>query len=185
MKLMLVTGNRYKVLELKSMASMYGLELEPTNVPKVEIQSESLEVIAVYAALTALQYVNKPLLVEDAGLFIEALNGFPGPYSSFVYRKIGIEGILKLMEGSDNRRAYFKSVIAFASPDYGVKVFKGVVYGTITNTARGSGGFGFDPIFIPDGSSKTFAEMDLIEKNNHSHRGKAFREFSKWFINNF
>ena len=183
--LYIVTSNRGKLTELSSLALEYGIELVPTDVPKLEVQSDELEVIASYAALTALLMVRKPLIVEDSGLFIEVLNGFPGSMSSYFYKKLGVKGILKLMEGLDRRDAYFKSVIAYASPDTGVKVFTGVVYGSIAYEVRGTGGFGFDPIFIPRGYERTFAEMSVDEKNRVSHRGLAFKKFIEWFNNNF
>lgn len=175
------TTNVSKLNELKLLAASYGLELTPVEVPKIEVQSDDLEFIALYAALTASTYFNKSLMVEDSGLFVKALNGFPGSMSSYVYRKLGVSGILKLMEGVECREAYFKSVIAYSDPVYGVRVFSGVVYGDISHSARGSGGFGFDPIFIPRGHVKTFAEMSVEEKNRLSHRGSAFREFAEWF----
>jgi len=181
----LVTSNRGKLTELSALALEYGIELIPADVPKFEVQSDELEVIASYAALTALLVVRKPLIVEDSGLFIEVLNGFPGSMSSYFYKKLGVKGVLKLLEGLDRREAYFKSVIAYASPDTGVKVFTGVVYGSIAYEARGTGGFGFDPIFIPRGYERTFAEMCLEEKNRVSHRGLAFKNFVEWFNNNF
>ncbi|MEM0505314.1 MAG: XTP/dITP diphosphatase [Sulfolobales archaeon] len=183
--LYVVTTNLGKLNELRIMAHESNIELIPVNVPKLEIQSDDLEVIASYAALTASAFINKDLIVEDSGLFIKALNGFPGSMSSQVLRKLGVNGILKLMEGLVDREAYFKSVIAYYSPDHGVRLFHGVVYGEISTNARGSSGFGFDPIFIPKGSNKTFAEMCLEEKNKLSHRGVAFRKFVEWFNNIF
>jgi len=179
------TTNVGKLNELRLLAANYGLELIPVEVPKIEVQCDDLEFIALYAALTASAYVNKALMVEDSGLFIKALNGFPGSMSSYVYKKLGVSGILKLMEGVKYREAYFKSVIAYSDPVYGVKVFSGVVYGDISDSARGSGGFGFDPIFIPKGHVKTFAEMSVEEKNRLSHRGLAFRKFAEWFNKHF
>ena len=119
-------------------------------------------------------------MVEDAGLFIEALKGFPGPYSSYVYKTLGVQGILKLMEGVKRREAYFLSAIAYAEPGLEPKVFLGKVEGFIVPEARGSKGFGFDPIFQPKGSEKTFAEMGVEEKNRFSHRAKALSALAEW-----
>ena len=106
----------------------------------------------------------------------------PGPYSSYVYRKIGKEGILKLLEGCDNRRARFKSVVVFSSPDSEIKYFRGVVEGKISRTVRGESGFGFDPIFEPDElSGRTFGELSIEEKNEISHRSRALRSFAEWY----
>jgi len=175
-----VTKNEGKAREFIELGRAFGIKIDIVRIPKIEIQSEDLREIAMYSAINALAHVRDNVMVEDAGLFIDALNGFPGPYSSYVYKKLGVKGILKLMNGVSNRRACFKSIMAFASPAGLVRVFEGVVYGRIALNARGSGGFGFDPIFIPDGESRTFAEMSISEKNRYSHRAKAFRNLAEW-----
>jgi XTP/dITP diphosphohydrolase len=120
--------------------------------------------------------------VEDAGLFIEALNGFPGPYSSYVYRSIETKGILKLMENVEKRDAHFQSVVAFSSPEESPRCFHGKANGKISMEVRGELGFGFDPIFEPsDDGNRTFAEMRMPEKNMRSHRAEALRKFAKWY----
>ncbi len=180
-KLFFATGNIHKLNEVKPIAERYGICLEQMieSRAKVEIQSSDLIEIARYAVLENYKLFKKPVLVEDAGLFIEALNGFPGPYSSYVYKTIGVNGILKLMEGVDNRRAYFMSVAAIVyEPFFIIETAR--VEGVITKEPRGSGGFGFDPIFVPRSSKKTFAEMSIDEKNMYSHRAKAVsKAFSK------
>ncbi len=139
--------------------------------------------IAETSAIDAAKKCNLPVIVEDAGLFIKALNGFPGPYSSYVNKTIGVEGILKLMRGIKDRTAYFFSVVAFYDPDINeLEFFYGKVEGEIAEEARGKSGFGFDPIFTPiEGDGRTFAEMGVEEKNKFSHRSKALRKFAKWY----
>ena len=184
-RLYLASRNAGKISELRKLGSCFGIEVVPVDLPKIEVQSESLEEISLYSAVNAFLTFRKPLIVEDSGLYIEALNLFPGAYSSFVYKTIGIRGVLKLLEGVENRRAYFKSVIALAAPNLPeVKLFTGVVRGVIATEPRGSRGFGFDPVFIPEGSSKTFAEMGEDEKNEVSHRGRAFRALASWLAEN-
>ena len=173
-----LTSNKHKFEEVKPIFDEYGIELVMLPYEKVEVQG-SLEQVAVVAAAIAYS-LPKPLLVEDAGLFVEALNGFPGPYSSYVYKTIGWKGILKLMEGVKNRRAYFKAVVACFHK--GIRVFEGVVEGEIAEEGRGNKGFGFDPIFIPKGYNKTFAEMGVEEKSKISHRGKAFRKAAEAIV---
>ncbi len=177
--ILFATQNMNKVEELRAVLESCGYSVEPIDTPKVEIQSSSLETIAAYAAIIAYNHLGKPVVVEDAGLFIDALRGFPGPYSSYVYKTIGVQGILRLLEGVSERTAYFKSVIAYAGP-WGVELFIGVVRGRIVEEARGSQGFGFDPIFVPEGSNKTFAEMSIEEKNRYSHRARAASKFCEW-----
>ncbi len=184
LRISVATKNRHKVEEANIALKSFGIELVPVDVPKVEIQSDDLREIAIYAARAAYQYLRRPVVVEDSGLFIDALNGFPGPYSSYVYRTIGVEGILKLMRGVEDRRARFVAVVAFALREDWIEVFEGVVEGTIAEEARGSHGFGFDPIFVPFGETRTFAEMSSEEKTRYSHRGRAFRKLGEWIAKN-
>jgi XTP/dITP diphosphohydrolase len=178
-KIGLVTGNIHKVEEINELAKHSRVRFYKLNIRKIEIQAEKLETIALHAARHAFEITKTPLVVDDSGLFIEALNGFPGPYSSYVFETIGYEGILRLMKNIENRRACFKTAAALILPPVEM-VFTGVTCGRITYEPRGSGGFGFDPIFIPENSSETYAEMSLEEKNRVSHRSKAFRSLIKY-----
>ncbi len=180
-KIYFATGNPHKIRELAAVLEPLGIELVPVRAEKLEIQSESLEEIARFAA-QRLPEMDAPVAVEDAGLFVEKLRGFPGPYSSYVYKTLGLWGILRLLEGVDERRAYFESAIGVKTPRGRVLVFKGRVHGTITAEPRGKGGFGFDPIFVPEGATKTFAEMRLSEKNMNSHRARAARALAEWLL---
>jgi len=123
--------------------------------------------------------------VEDAGLFIDALNGFPGPYAAYAYKTIGNKGLLKLMENIENTKASFHSVIAYYSAELKAPTcFKGEALGEIIKEerrGRRESGFGFDPIFKPAKSNKTFAEMTTVEKNKYSHRAQALRRFAEWY----
>lgn len=181
--LYLLTGNRHKVEEIREVAERYGIEILPIDGYKLEIQSDSLEEIAATSAYIAHVLLKKPVLVEDAGLFINALGGFPGPYSSYVYKTIGLHGILRLMEDVEDRRACFKSAAAIVDGLVSL-VASGEVCGYITREPRGTGGFGFDPIFTPgdQASWKTFAEMDVAEKNRYSHRARAVDSVLKKYL---
>ena len=179
-KLYLVSRNKGKVTEFQRLGVDECVDVYPVELSKVEIQSDDLMDIALYSAVQASLYLKEPFFVEDSGLYVESLSGFPGPYSSYVFRTIGVEGVLKLMEGSLNRSAYFESVIALHYPEIGFRVFRGRVQGLISREARGTGGFGFDPIFTPQGRDETFAEMRVEDKNLFSHRGKAFRAMCEW-----
>jgi len=175
-----VTGNVHKFNEARRVLVEYGISTGMLNLETIEIQDDNLENIARMSAANAAKKSNLPVFVEDAGLFIKALNGFPGPYSSYVYRTVGTKGILKLMENERTSEAYFLSVVAFYNPQETSesKLFKGRVEGRITRQMRGEQGFGFDPIFEPlGGNGKTFAEMTTNEKNKFSHRAQALRKF--------
>ena len=113
------------------------------------------------------------LLVEDSGLFIDALPDFPGVYSSFVFKSLGCEGILKLLE--DNRDARFMTAAALWTGE-AVEVFIGVCEGEISREIHGEGGFGYDPIFIATDANCHAAELDKTTKNRISHRGKAMTQ---------
>jgi XTP/dITP diphosphohydrolase len=179
------TGNVNKFNEARRVLSGYNMAVGMLRVKSLEIQSESLEEIAVASVIDAFEKCRLPIMVEDAGLFVDALNGFPGPYSAYVYRTIGNQGLLKLMQSVRTRKARFESVIAYLSSDVkSPKCFKGQVLGEIvTEEKRGDGnsGFGFDPVFKPIRTSKTFAEMSILEKNRFSHRAEAFRAFAEWY----
>ncbi len=178
MKLYFVTGNRHKLEEAREALKDCGVELVQARAPKIEVQSMDVREVARTAALTAYLYLRKPLVVEDTGLYIDALRGFPGAFAAHVYETIGLEGVLKLLEGVGDRGARFVTAVAAVIPP-NVYVVEGVVEGRIAEEPRGVRGFGYDPIFIPKGSGKTFAEMSLEEKNRFSHRAKAFRRLCK------
>ena len=174
-RLCLVTSNEHKYREIKAIGEGLGVEVYMCTVPKLEVQGDSLEEIAYKSALLAYLYLNRPLMVEDAGLYIKALNGFPGPYSNYVFKTIGLAGILKLMNGVEDRRACFKSAVAVVLDNY-TFISTGEVCGYIAESPRGTRGFGFDPIFIPEGETRTFGEMSIEEKNRYSHRAVAVRK---------
>jgi XTP/dITP diphosphohydrolase len=177
-----VTSNVHKFQEASRVLSEYKIATAKLKVGAVEIQDDSLENIAEASVLDAVKNCGLPIFVEDAGLFIEALKGFPGPYSKYVYNTVGVKGILKLMKNIENRSAHFQSVIAFSSPGEQPICFRGKVEGKISLQERGTSGFGYDPIFMPtDGDGRTFAEMTSNEKNGYSHRAEALRKFAEWY----
>ena len=177
-----VTSNVHKFQEARRVLSEYKIATAKLKVGAVEIQDDSLENIAKFSALDAVKNCGLPIFVEDAGLFVEALNGFPGPYSAYVYRTVGTKGILKLLKNIENRDAYFQSVIAFSSPEEQPTCFHGKVTGKISSQERGTSGFGYDPIFEPSkGEGRTFAEMPTRQKNEYSHRAEALRKFAEWY----
>lgn len=179
------TSNIHKFMEAREILSSHDIAVGMLRLKGDEIQSESLEEIAVASAKNAFKACGLPVIVEDAGLFIEALSGFPGPYAAYVYKTIHNSGILKQMTGVKNRKATFKSAIAYMDENLQEPLcFDGKSNGKITLTERkggGNSGFGFDPIFQPNENEKTFAEMTLAEKNRFSHRADALRKFAEWY----
>lgn len=179
----LATSNIHKFNEARYILREYDLATAVLKkIKAVEIQTDSIEEVAKASAVDAFQKCGLPVAVEDAGLFVKALGDFPGPYSSYVYRTIGSTGVLKLMRGVVNRKAHFKSVVAYMGHGMNEpKCFIGKVEGRISKEKLGSQGFGFDPIFKAFNSHKTFGQMALKEKSTHSHRAKAFRKFARWY----
>ncbi len=180
MKIKFVTSNKGKFDEFSKIAEKYGIEIDWVRQEYLEPQGDKLEFVAEKSAEMLANKISPPFFIEDSGLFIKALNGFPGVYSSYVFKTIGNDGILKLMEGVEERGAKFVCVIAYNDGD--IRIFKGEVEGRISKEKRGSFGFGYDPIFEYNG--KTFAEMG-DEKNLVSHRRRAAEEFFSWLAKNF
>jgi len=183
MRLLFITGNRGKFVEAERLLGGFGIRLEQADLDITEPQADTLEEVVEKCAEEALKKTEECFIIEDSGLFVNSLNGFPGVYSSYVYRKIGCEGILKLLTGSSERSAYFMTALAYGSSRERIKLFTGRVDGAIATGQRGESGFGYDPIFIPLGSKLTFAEMSVEEKNRFSHRARALRAFASWFLN--
>ena len=183
-----MTGNVGKVREAKHALEPLGFDVKQLVVDGVEIsepQCDDLEIVArskLQQAQAHLPHPNDALMVEDAGLFVDALDGFPGVYSAYVLKTLGCAGILKLMDNKANRNAEFQAVAALLLDDE-VHVSRGICQGVIAAEASGSDGFGFDPVFVPndierEGSvhttnGRTFADVDLSLKEQFSHRRKA------------
>ena len=180
-KLTIVTSNANKAVEV---AAFFNSALEVTHVALEipEHRSDDVGEIARGKAQYAYNQLQTPLIVDDTGFSIEALNGFPGPYAAYVLHTIGNTGILKLMDGVKERQAHFTTAIAFAD-ESGIRVFTGSIQGNITTSPRGENGFGYDPIVDIDG--RTLAEMSLEEKSVMSHRAKALAAFRDWFLEKY
>lgn len=172
-----MTTNRGKYNEISRMIEQRGYDSEQLPTPYPEVQAESLEMVVLQGLYWLMQHFNRPVLVDDSGLFVDSLGGFPGVYSAHAYKSFGCEGILRLMDGENDRSARFECVLGFMEPGKDPILFKGVSDGSISAEMRGEGGFGFDPIFVPEGFSETFAEMTMDQKNELSHRGRAFERF--------
>ena len=174
--LFFASSNIQKFKEAKKILNEFGINLGFFKCKLEEIQSNSLKEIAKNKAEQAFKKCKKPIIVEDDGLFIDSLNGFPGPYSSYVFKTIGNKGILKLLK--KNRKAKFVSVISFYDKK-NFETFESKLNGNISKEIIGIG-WGFDPIFIPCKSKKTFAQ--LKNKNKLSHRFKSLKKFSNWYL---
>lgn len=188
MEIVLATRNKKKIEEIKRIT--VGMPISILTIddfpgcPEVQEEGSTFEDNAVKKALTIAKYTGKPSVADDSGLEVYALNGSPGTLSSR-YAGAGADdekNIKKLLHemhsfADDNRAARFVCCIALAFPDGNVKTFFGYVEGKIGKEPEGSLGFGYDPVFYPEGQSRTFAEMSSDDKDALSHRGKALREF--------
>lgn len=182
MALIFVTTNRHKFEEAGKIAARHGIEIKRHDAPYIEIQADELEDVVRPGVQQACALLKVPCFAEDAGLFIRAFQGFPGPYSNYVFRTLGNNGMLKLMEGESGRKAEFMSAVGYCEPRQKPEVFMGKVEGTIAPEAMGTLGFGFDPIFVAsEGDGRTFAEMSTSEKNRLSHRARALETFFRWY----
>ena len=190
MRVLFVTGNQNKVAEAYGILSPLGFYVEQLFIDGkapdlVEPQAEEIEEIAKYKLEQAVsltmgtEFENEAVLVEDSGLFIDSLSGFPGPYSSFVKETIGLSGILSLMSGETDRGAEFRAV---AAVHYKGKIMTctGICKGFVSEKISGDSGFGYDPIFIPEeANGRTCAQLSPLEKSSISHRGFALKGVSE------
>ncbi|PZS19180.1 MAG: non-canonical purine NTP pyrophosphatase, RdgB/HAM1 family [Acidimicrobiales bacterium] len=180
LRLVLATANPHKAAEIAEILSEVVLMPRPRWVPEVEETGTTLEANAALKALALVTATGEPALADDTGLEVMALGGEPGVWSA---RFAGpgatyadnVAKLLSALEGVGDRSARFRTVALVAFPDGRQVVAEGLVEGAISSMPRGSGGFGYDPIFVPEGGGeRTFAEMTRDEKNGLSHRGRAF-----------
>jgi XTP/dITP diphosphohydrolase len=171
MILNIITSNVGKYKEYSEILDKYNIATNFIKQEYIEIQANTIEEV-VELALISLSEKYNYFMIDDSGLFIDCLSGFPGVYSSYVFKTLGNEKILNLMENEVNRNAYFKTVIGL-SINRKFYYFTGVCKGAIAMAQKGKNGFGYDPIFIPANENRTFSEFEINEKNKISHRGLA------------
>ncbi len=169
--ILFVTSNEHKFTEISKLMEDSGHLIKWKNLKYEEIQADTTSEISLDSAMKIMAKLGEDFFLEDTGLYVDSLDGFPGPYSSFVAATIGNEGILRLVAGKD-RTAKFQTVITYCVKGI-CHQFEGILEGRIADSISGKGGFGFDPIFMPAESEKTLAEMSTAEKNSISHRAKA------------
>ncbi|MFV0164001.1 RdgB/HAM1 family non-canonical purine NTP pyrophosphatase [Empedobacter falsenii] len=189
MELIFATHNNNKVKEVTKMLPSYLSMKSLTAIDffeEIEETGETFEENTLLKAKTIFNKTGKNVFADDSGLVIEALDGAPGVYSAR-YAGTGkdednIAKALKELDGKTNRKAYFISIFCLIlnGKEY---FFEGRVNGTIATEIKGDNGFGYDPIFIPDGFSKSFAQMTPEEKNAISHRGKAIGKLNNFLTN--
>ena len=185
MKLVIATRNAHKLKEIESIFNFQELEVSSAfdfpDIPDVVEDGDTLEANAIKKAVEIARATGCWSMADDSGLEVAALNGEPGVYSA---RYAGEEcsatannaKLLKELVGKADRSARFRTVIALSDPEGNVQTVDGECLGVIIDERRGTNGFGYDPVFIPNGYSETFAEMDSSVKNTISHRARALQK---------
>lgn len=177
MTILFVTGNSDKLREVRSLLPfVQGIELD---LP--EIQEISAQKIITAKLIEAQKSHTGAFLVEDTSLYIDAMNGLPGPLVKWFERSVGVEGIYQLTEGFKSTKATARTIIGYADEDTTFHFFEGAISGSLV-PPRGANGFGWDSIFLPDGSAKTFAEMTSREKSRCSMRRLAIERLRQHLI---
>lgn len=176
MDLTFVSTNAGKFREVRTILAEYSVKVRWLRRELPEIQAESLEPV-VQAKLSVAARWAPRVLVEDSGLFIPALAGFPGVYSAYALETIGLDGILRLLRGRP-RHATFRAVAGLSLGNrHWMRA--GECRGRVAHRVLGSHGFGYDPIFIPEGETRTFGQLGIAEKNRRSHRARAIRRVGR------
>jgi len=184
MKLLIATGNRHKFQEISAILTVPHLTfinlLQIDEAPPVVEDGETFEANAIKKAVTLARFSGMWTLADDSGLEVDALNGAPGVYSARYAGEPSDDGannrkVLGALEGVLNRQARFRCAIALSDPRGVVRTVTGVCEGRLLNAIRGAGGFGYDPLFVPNGYAQTFAELSAETKNAISHRACALQ----------
>lgn len=166
-----ITGNQGKFAEAK--AVLGDIEMLPIDLP--EIQDLDPHAIIKAKLQAAFEHHQGPMIVDDVGVYLDCLDGFPGPLIKWYLKALGTEKIVQICEKLGNTRATIKAIVGYANNPNEIRFFEGEVHGKIV-MPRGDKGFGFDPIFLPDGYSETYSEMSPETKNQISHRGLALKK---------
>lgn len=176
-KILFATTNKGKLTEAQTILDI-EVEGVPGDVP--EIQSLDPKEVAVHKAQSYFELLKKSILIEDLSFIFKALGKLPGPYVDDFLKSLGNEGLIKLLDGFEDRRAEAITTLVYCVGRGEMEIFTGSVKGVITSEERGEHGFGWDAIFVPDGENRTFAQMTMEEKNKYSMRAMALKKFRMW-----
>lgn len=176
-EIIVVTSNPGKFLEISKELTKLRIRAVQKETPYPEIQADELRDVVDYGLDVLIPIIDKPFIIDDSGLFIDTLDGFPGVYSHYIYKTLGTHKVLELLCGHEDRKAHFETVIGYVDENRQKHFFGGACIGRIGKVPKGNFGFGYDPIFIPNGHERGFGQMSHVEKNAISHRGNAIRSF--------
>jgi len=171
------TTSRGKLNETRK---LLGIDIQGCGLEIDEIQSLDPETVASKKAASYFKELKKPILVEDVSLTFEALKSLPGTYVNDFFKVLGNQGLVDLLGNTSNRKAVAQTTLVFIDDEGKPQIFIGITEGEIASAPKGSNGFGWDPIFIPNGETRTFAEMSEREKAKFSMRAKALAKFKIW-----
>lgn len=176
-----VTQNRHKVEEVRRILAPFSIDVVQVKMEYDEPHDLSIHEVARRAARKVADELDKPIVLEDTGIFFEAYNSFPGALPKAVFSGIGYDGIMRLLAGK-GREAYFMTVAAYCEPEKEPVLFEGKLHGTIAEEVRNPKAdmMPYDMIFIPDGDSRTISQMKQEEKNYISQRAQAFTKLGKF-----
>lgn len=188
-EIVFASRNKGKIAEVSALLTPLGISVQSAldlNLPDVEETGKTFEENAKLKAFSACNLTGKPALADDSGLCVKALNGAPGVYSArYAPERDFVKGMQKLLteienSGSKDRSAYFACVLVLAYPDGSFQSFEGRVDGHIDVKPHGTGGFGYDPLFVPEGQNQTYAELSPAYKNKTSHRARAMEKLKAY-----
>lgn len=175
--LVVITSNENKLSEINQ---ILGTDHKVSTVDIPEIQSLNINEVIAAKAKASYKKIKKPVLVTDVSLEIESLGGLPGPFVKFFLKTLGAEKTVGLIKNKNTRTKVTDAIAIYDGKL--LKIFKGVASGHLVNKAKGTRGFGFDFVFVPDGYTKTYSQMSQEEKNKISHRAKALEKLKKYLI---
>lgn len=181
MEILYVTGNRVKVELAKLIYKDLGVDIVQYDMETPEIQADSCEEVAKFSCEYAANLLKKPVLKNDSGLVIEALNGFPGAYAKYAEATLKADGFIRLMEGIENRRCYWVEALAYCEPNHEPVVFTSKTYGHIAHEVRPLRGYDYDYIFIPEGDTRTYSEM-TEEEQLKTFDQTAYKDLLKYLM---
>lgn len=184
-RLVIATHNKGKLREIEELVAPFGVDVvsaSALSLPEPEETGMSFDANAELKARAAADGAKLPALADDSGIVVQALNGAPGIYSARWAGpgrdfSVAMTRVERELAGNSDRRAYFVAVLALAWPGGAIETWRGEVHGTLVWPPRGGNGFGYDPMFMPDGETMTYGEMSAAEKNRTNHRARAFEKF--------
>ena len=192
-QIVFASHNQGKIKEIRALLSKLNVEIlsaDDLDLGDIEETGKTFEENATLKAVAASQNSGLPAIADDSGLCIHALHDEPGIYSARYAKKMGgypqaFDDVLKRLKNQEDKTAHFMCVLVLAFPNGNPRVYQGRVDGKIVPPQKGDNGFGFDPIFMPDGFTQTFAQLSEAKKNTISHRGRAIKAFVEDFKNSF